>query len=228
MSRIAPLVAALAAAIAITGCSNNQRTDKSSPGQPTVGTGGAGANLKEDDDFVREIAQSNMALIALSRTAVEKATSADIKSFAQRVIDEHSMAETRLKGALAGNAIQWPTELDDKQKESVDDLTKKQGADFDREYAAAIVEAHQNFVGKLESRLDVQSLAEWKTAAAGRAHSKAMPDPSAMRDVQVRPASSGNAATTKINQWAAETYAAAQKHLDTATTLETTIKKRSD
>ena len=32
---------------------------------------------------------------------------------------------------------------------------------------------------------------------------------------------------TKVNRWAAETYPIAQKHLDTARTLENTIKKRS-
>jgi hypothetical protein len=91
-----------------------------------------------------------------------------------------------------------------------------------------MVDGHQDLAAKLESRLDVQSLAEWKTAAAGRAHSKALPDPAAtMRDVQVRPNKSDNPVTMKINQWAADTYPVAQKHLDTATTLETAAKKRS-
>jgi hypothetical protein len=33
--------------------------------------------------------------------------------------------------------------------------------------------------------------------------------------------------TMKINQWAADTYPVAQKHLDTARTLENATKKRS-
>ena len=67
----------------------------------------------------------------------------------------------------------------------------------------------------------MQSLADWKTAAAGRTDSKALPEPNiAMRDVQVRPAKSDKAVTMKINQWAADTYPVAQKHLDTARTLE--------
>jgi hypothetical protein len=48
-----------------------------------------------------------------------------------------------------------------------------------------------------------------------------------MRDVQVRPNKSDTEATMKINQWAADTYPVAQKHLDTARTLETATKKRS-
>jgi hypothetical protein len=91
-----------------------------------------------------------------------------------------------------------------------------------------MVEGHQNLAALLESRLDVQSLADWKTAAAGRAQSKALPDPKVeMADVKVRPNKSDSEITAKINQWAADTYPVVQKHLDTATTLENATKKRS-
>ncbi len=89
-------------------------------------------------------------------------------------------------------------------------------------------QSHQDLAAKLESRLDVQSLADWKTAAAGRTQSNALPDPKTqMADVEVRPAKSDNDVTRKINQWAAETFPVAQKHLDAARTLENAAKKRS-
>lgn len=46
-------------------------------------------------------------------------------------------------------------------------------------------------------------------------------------DVKVRPDKSNTDIGTKINQWAAETYPVAQKHLDTARALENATKKRS-
>jgi hypothetical protein len=92
----------------------------------------------------------------------------------------------------------------------------------------AMVHGHQDLAAKLESRLDVQSLADWKTAAAGRTQSNALPDPKeALRDVAVRPGKSDNSLTMRINQWAADTYPAVQKHLDTARTLENATKARS-
>ena len=52
----------------------------------------------------------------------------------------------------------------------------------------------------------VQSLSEWKTAAAGRMQSKALPEPtSQLRDVQVRPDRADTETTGKINGWAAQT-----------------------
>jgi putative membrane protein len=226
-------MALAAMTIANGGCSKSE--DAKGPAseqraQPSaaVGTGGAGANVKSDAEFVPDVAMKNMAEIELSRMALERATGPDVKLFAQRMIDEHGAAGDKLKSAVSGQSIEWPAQLDDDHREAADDLAKKQGADFDRSYVEAMIEGHQNLAAKLESRLDVQSLADWKTAAAGRTESKALPDPNAaMRDVEIRPARSDNSITGKINQWAAETYPVVQKHLDTARALENAAKKRS-
>ena len=224
MNRAGLLCVAVAVAI-LSGCSKSE-TPKPEPA--SVGTGGAGVDVKSDDDFVRDVAAKNMAEIELSRMALNKATSADIKVFAQKLIDDHGAAAEKLKSVVAGHPIAWPDKLDDKYRKTAEKLTNKQGADFERDYLEAMVEGHQDLAAKLESRLDVQSLAAWKTAAAGRTQSNAMPDPNAeMRDVAVRPNKADREITTKVNQWAADTYPVAQKHLDTARALENAAKKRS-
>jgi len=224
MNRAGLLCVVVAAAL-IGGCS---KTEVTKPEPAAVGTGGAGAEMKSDDDFVQDVAAKNMAEIELSRMALTKATSADIKAFAQKLIDEHGAASEKLKSVVAGHPIAWPDQLDEKHRETADELAKKQGADFEREYLEGIVEGHQDLAAKLESRLDVQSLAAWKTAAAGRTQSQALPQPNAeMNDVAVRPNQAASEITMKINQWAADTYPVAQKHLDTARILGNAAKKRS-
>lgn len=224
MSRNGILWVALAA-IVVGGCSKREGTK---PEPVSVGTGGAGADVRSDGDFVRDVALKNMAEIELSRMALARATSPDVKAFAQSMIDEHGAAGDKLKAVVSGQPIEWPAQLDDKHREIADELAKKQGTEFERDYVEAMVEGHQDFAAKLETRLDVQSLADWKTAAAARTDSKALPDPhAAMRDVPVRPNKSDSEITRQINQWAADTYPVAQKHLDTARTLENATKKRS-
>jgi putative membrane protein len=160
--------------------------------------------------------------------ALDKASGPDIKAFAKMMVDDHGAAGNQLKSILSGQSIEWPAQLDEKKRKAADEVAAKQAGDFDREYLKAMVEGHQNLAALLESRLDVQSVADWKTAAAGRAQSKALPDPKAeMADVKVRPNKSDSEITAKINQWAADTYPIVQKHLDTATTLENAAKKRS-
>jgi predicted outer membrane protein len=219
------------AAVVIAGCSKTEGTkpvsDQAAPRPPAVGTGGAGADVKTDGDFVHSVALMNLAEIELSQMALDKATSPDIKSFAQRMVADHGVTGNSLKGAVSGHSIEWPAQLNEKHRKTADGLAAKQGADFDRDYVKAMVEGHQNLAALLESRLDVQSLADWKTAAAGRTQSKAMPEPAVeMRDVAVRPNKSDSEITMKINRWAAGTYPIVQKHLDTARTLANATENR--
>ena len=218
--------------IGVSDCSRDVATPTSSaePGaRPgAVGSGGAGVSVASDDDFVADIAMKNIAAIALSRIALKNSTNPDLTSFAQRAIDEHDAAGAKLKSLLSGTPSEWPAQLDEKHRKTADELARTHGTEFDHEYLQAMIDGHQDLAAKLESRLDVQSLAEWKTAAAGRADSKALPEPNiALRDVQVRPTKSDKEVTMKINQWAADTYPVAQKHLDTARTLEIATNKRS-
>jgi putative membrane protein len=231
MRRTGVLWVAVVAVITV-GCSKTERTktDASEPpaGGAAVGTSGAARNGQSDEDFVHDVAIMNMAEIELSRMALGKAVSPDVKAFAQRMVDDHGAAGDKLKSAVSTSPIVWPAQLDETHRETADDLARKQGAEFDRDYMKAMVHGHQDLAAKLESRLDLQTLADWKTAAAGRTQTKALPEPKAeMPDVAVRPEKSDNEITTKINQWAADTYPVAQKHLDTARTLAKTTKERS-
>jgi putative membrane protein len=234
MRRAALLWVAVTATSIVSGCSNSEGRKgppaaQTGGGTGVVGAGGAGATLKDDGEFVRDVAIKNMAAVELSRLALEKASRADIKSFAQTIIDEDGAAGERLRSVASGQSTEWPAQLDEKHRDAADELADEQGADFDREYVKAMIESHQDLAAKLETRLDVQSLADWKTAAAGRSRTGALPDPPAtLRDVPIRPDRSGGESSLKISQWAAETYPTAQKHLDTARTLENAANKGSN
>src|SRR4026209_1536046 len=107
MRRTGVLWSAVAAVPIVSGgCSKTERAKPPSEqpaGQPgAVGTGGAGANVKSDDDFVRDVALKNMAEIELSRMALEKAATPALKLYAQTIIDDHDTAGNKLKSAVSG------------------------------------------------------------------------------------------------------------------------------
>ena len=115
--------ALVAITVVIGGCSKTEGTKPPSSerlgGRPgAVGTGGAGASVRSDGDFVRDVVIKNMAEIELSRIALDNATSLDIKSFAQRMIDDHGAAGNKLKSVVSGQPIEWPAQLDDKHREA--------------------------------------------------------------------------------------------------------------
>ena len=231
-TRLMWVTVAVITVIITSGCSKTENTKPSSSEQPArhsgaVGTGGAGANL-DSDDFVRDVVVKNMAEVELSRMALDKAADPNVRAFAQMMIDEHGAAGDKLKSVVSAQAMELPSQLDDNHRKTADELKKEQGPKFDHAYMEAMVEGHQDLAAKLESRLDVQSVADWKTAAAGRTRSHALPETqAAIGDVQVRPNKSDNAMTMRINQWAAEMYPVTQKHLDSARALENATKERS-
>src|SRR4030095_12474022 len=164
MKRTGFLWVAVVAALSV-GCSNTDRTNatgKAPDSGSAVGTSGATQVTRGDKDFIHDVAIANMAEIELGRTTMDKSASADVKSFAQMMVDDHTAANDKLKSAVSTYAVEWPTALDDKHRDLGDKLAKKQGLDFDRDYAKAMVDGHQDFVDKLESRLDKKTLSDWK------------------------------------------------------------------
>jgi putative membrane protein len=197
MTRISFLPIAFASLMAI-GCSAENRNNTAS--SESVGTAGETDRhdiAAADKDFVTELAVGNMAEVELGKLAVERSANAEVKKFGQTMIDDHTKAGNTLKSVASAHNISIPTDLDDKHRELRDKLAKLQGADFDREYMAAMVEGHQDVADKLEPRIDKE-----------------------------KPAESDNAVTMVINQWAADAYPVVQAHLEAAKALADTVKRR--
>ena len=92
--------------------------------------------------FIGAAAMDSLAEVENGRLATQKASSADVKQFAQRMIDEHQKSVDALKGLAAQKEITLATELDDQHRAMHDGLAKLTGAVFDKAYMAHMVKAH--------------------------------------------------------------------------------------
>jgi len=99
-------------------------------------------------DFVTQAGQANMFEIQSSQAAVTKAESADVKKFAQKMIDDHTKAGKTMEAIIAKSSgkLQAPSEVNADQKSTLDALNSASGADFDKQYVAAQVKAHDQAV----------------------------------------------------------------------------------
>jgi len=99
-------------------------------------------------DFVTQAGQANMFEIQSSQVAVTKAQGADVKKFAQKMIDDHTKAGKMMEATVAksGGQLQVPTDINADQKSTIDALNSATGADFDKQYVAAQVKAHDDAV----------------------------------------------------------------------------------
>ena len=109
---------------------------------------------KEDADFVKEAASGGMMEVQLGKTAQGNASKTQVKEFGRRMETDHIKANNELKKIAAKKTIRLPTELESKQKSTVDKLTKLKGDDFDREYMSAMVDDHKENIEKFQKEAE--------------------------------------------------------------------------
>ena len=117
----------------------------------TGSTGGTMSTLSDaDKEFVMKVAQGGMAEVALGSMAGQQGSSADVKSFGNRMVNDHGKANDELKALATNKGLALPTELDAEHKSKQDDLSKKSGKAFDKAYADAMVADHEKTVADFE------------------------------------------------------------------------------
>ena len=116
MSRITKLTvaAAFTVAVGICGLAAQQSSDpshSSSANGMSTAKASAGQTMA-DTKFMKEAAQGGMAEVALGQLAVEKASNADVKKFGQRMVDDHSKANDKLKQLASQKNVALPARFE--------------------------------------------------------------------------------------------------------------------
>lgn len=138
-------------------------------GQTTSGErdrqSGSGAATKAQA-FMHQAAIGGLAEVELGRLASEKASSDEVKQFGQRMVTDHSKANTELQTLAQKKGVTLPTELDAKHKKTVEKLSKLSGAAFDRAYMDEMRKDHKKDVSAFKQQSTSGSDPEVKSWAA--------------------------------------------------------------
>jgi putative membrane protein len=144
------------------------------PAAPSSAAGQAGAQALTEPDttFLPEAIQGGMAEVKLGKLAAEKASSAEVKQFGQRMVQDHSAANQKLtalaekhKLGQAGTKGTPPLESSMEAKATEQELTRLSGKDFDRAYMRHMVEDHEKTVAKFKAEAKDGKSAEVKQLA---------------------------------------------------------------
>lgn len=102
---------------------------------------------RADAGFIRDAAKAGIAEVESSQLAAQKASDPAIKSFAQKMVDDHTKANQELKALAQTKGVELPGEPSLLQKGKMKALSAADGADFDRRYADGMgVKAHEDAV----------------------------------------------------------------------------------
>jgi putative membrane protein len=121
----------------------------------------------QDSSFLKDAAESGNAEVSGSQAALTQSQNADVKSFAQMMIDDHGKAGTELKGLADQKGVKVSDTPSATKKVEIKMLSERKGASFDQHYAQSIgVKAHQDTVKLFQKEVDKGEDADVKAWAA--------------------------------------------------------------
>ncbi len=101
-----------------------------------------------DKEFVQKAATGGLMEVELGKVVASKAENADVKSFGQRMVDDHSKVNDSLKQLAASKGISLPAETDAKHKAEINKISAMSGPQFDRTYMRLMVSVHKKDIAE--------------------------------------------------------------------------------
>jgi len=101
--------------------------------------------------FASQAAVIGKAEIELGQIALKNTQDAGVRTYAERMVKDHSAADKKLKAIAAKENLQLPQSLDPEHEALKTKLQGLKGEDFDRAYAQAMAKGHDKAVALFES-----------------------------------------------------------------------------
>jgi len=122
-----------------------------------------------DEKALKDMAQADINEVAAAKIALSKAQSSEVKTFTQKMVDDHSAALSKVQTVAQQKGIALPTEPDAKHKTMAAKLEKQSGTAFDKMYMAnAGTKDHKMVLSTLQS--DAKKIKDPDVKALADAH----------------------------------------------------------
>ena len=165
------LIASAVAAMFSTAAVQAQSTSaaQSDTSAQTSSTGSMAKLSSGDEKALKDMAQANINEVAAAKIALSKANSSEVKAFAQKMVDDHGDALTKVQTVAKQKDVTLPTEPDAQHKAMADKLEKESGDAFDKMYMEnAGTKDHRMVLSKLQS--DAKNIKDPDVKALADAH----------------------------------------------------------
>jgi putative membrane protein len=101
-----------------------------------------------DRRFVSKAADEGQDEVQLAQLAAQRATSSEVKSFAQKLVDDHSKVNSELTSLASQKNVKIDT--DDDKDRAYKRLNKKSGSEFDQEFVEHMIDEHEKDIKMFE------------------------------------------------------------------------------
>jgi putative membrane protein len=104
-----------------------------------------------DREFADTAARSGMAEVQLATNVASRATSPEVRAFAQQMIADHNRSNEELTTLAARKGLDPPADLEPEKKALDEELAKLTGPALDRKYMEEMVKDHAVAMARFES-----------------------------------------------------------------------------
>lgn len=131
----------------------------------------AGANEMQrqnqrDEEFAMKAAEGGMMEVMMGELAQKNGASREVKDFGKMMVTDHSKANDELKALAAQKNINLPSTLGNEKQDKYNDLAKKTGKDFDKDYIDLMVKDHEHDIDEFKEEADKGNDPDIKAFAA--------------------------------------------------------------
>lgn len=115
----------------------------------------AAALAEQDNSFMTQAAQVNLAEITIGKLALQKATTPQVRSLAQETLNDHQNAQGKLEQLAGQKGVTLPSSPNAEQQNIGKQLESASGAMFDTTYLQAQISGHQE--ASTQTRAEITS-----------------------------------------------------------------------
>jgi len=162
-----------------TSTNTNTATDANTPTSSATDANTGSTNSVVTDEksteFLKKVTNSGMAEVQLAKLAQQKATIGAVKNFAAMLERDHTAANQQVKSLADQRNVTVPSTISDDKQKMYNDMEKKTGKAFDKDYISMMIKAHGDGISLFEntrsnaSDIDVKNFAD-KTLPTLRMH----------------------------------------------------------
>lgn len=126
------------------------------------------STIEDDSKFAVKAADGGMMEVELSKLALTKSQSPEVKKLAQMIVTDHTTANNELKKLAGTKNISVPLIVSTDKQDKLNDFMKKSGNEFDKDYTSYMVSDHKEDISLFKKQAEKGKDPEVRAWAAGK------------------------------------------------------------
>jgi len=99
-----------------------------------------------------QAAQTGMLEVMLGKLAMQRGSSAGVKQYGEKMVDEHTRANQELMQLAMQKGVELPREMSSQNKALTDRLSRLSGTSFDAAYKQAMIDSHNQAIALFQAQ----------------------------------------------------------------------------